>query len=95
MKDQLNYLPGGGNEDVTDIKSAEIIRCKDCIHFIAESGEKDSLFGIPSVGSHCGRFMCVTTEGFRNGERSIDNTYFWCNENDFCSKGERCEHWVG
>ena len=84
-----------------DVVSA--VRCKDCIYFQQEQiktseGTYRNKFpneGMVSVdvginiGSHCKRVVDVREEGFRDGEPTIERTYLWRNEDDFCSRGKR------
>ena len=85
------------------VDAVPVVRCKDCIYFQQEQiktseGTYRNKFpneGMVSVdvginiGSHCKRVVDVREEGFRDGEPTIERTYLWRNEDDFCSRGKR------
>lgn len=90
-------------QEMPTVDAVSVVRCKDCIYFQQEQvktseGTYRNKFpneGMVSVdvginiGSHCKRVVDVREEGFRDGEPTIERTYLWRNEDDFCSRGKR------
>lgn len=80
-----------------------VVRCEDCVHWMPKHVKMndgtirfyETNEGIVTiekginVGSYCKRFDDVTVHGYRDGEPCIDKTKAWCNQDDFCSYGER------
>ena len=99
----LQVKADGIIEDTPTVDAVPVVRCKDCIYFQQEQvktseGTYRNKFpneGMVSVdvginiGSHCKRVVDVREEGFRDGEPTIERTYLWRNEDDFCSRGKR------
>ena len=82
---------------------APVVRCKECVYWtprhvkmndgtIRFYERNEGIVTIEkgiNVGSYCKRFDDVTVHGYRDGEPCIDKTKAWCNQDDFCSYGER------
>ena len=82
---------------------APVVRCKECVYWtprhvkmndgtIRFYERNEGIVTIEkgiNVGSYCKRFYDVTVHGYRDGEPCIDKTKAWCNQDDFCSYGER------
>lgn len=80
-----------------------VVRCKECVYWTPRHVKMndgtirfyETNEGIVTiekginVGSYCKRFDDVTVHGYRDGEPCIDKTKAWCNQDDFCSYGER------
>ena len=80
-----------------------VVRCKECVYWtprhvkmndgtIRFYERNEGIVTIEkgiNVGSYCKRFDDVTVHGYRDGEPCIDKTKAWCNQDDFCSYGER------
>ena len=83
-----------------------VVRCKECVYWtprhvkmndgtIRFYERNEGIVTIEkgiNVGSYCKRFDDVTVHGYRDGEPCIDKTKAWCNQDDFCSYGERREN---
>ena len=99
----LQVKADGIIEDTPTVDAVPVVRCKDCIYFQQEQVKtSEGIYrnkfpneGMVSVdvginiGSHCKRVVDVREEGFRDGEPTIERTYLWRNEDDFCSRGKR------
>ena len=86
-----------------DSGAVEVVRCKNCVYWMPKHVKmndgtirfyepNEALVTIEkgiNVGSYCKRFDDVTVHGYRDGEPCIDKTKAWCNQDDFCSYGER------
>lgn len=80
-----------------------VVRCKECVYWTPRHVKMndgtirfyETNEGIVTiekginVGSYCKRFDDVTVHGYRDGEPCIGKTKAWCNQDDFCSYGER------
>ena len=80
-----------------------VVRCKECVYWMPRHVKmndgtirfyerNEGIVTIEkgiNVGSYCKRFDDVTVHGYRDGEPCIDKTKAWCNQDDFCSYGER------
>lgn len=83
-----------------------VVRCKECVYWMPRHVKmndgtirfyerNEGIVTIEkgiNVGSYCKRFDDVTVHGYRDGEPCIDKTKAWCNQDDFCSYGERREN---
>lgn len=83
-----------------------VVRCKECVYWtprhvkmndgtIRSYETNEGIVTIEkgiNVGSYCKRFDDVTVHGYRDGEPCIGKTKAWCNQDDFCSYGERREN---
>ena len=85
------------------VDAVPVVRCKECVYWTprhVKMNDGTIRFCEPNegivtiekginVGSYCKRFDDVTVHGYRDGEPCIDKTKAWCNQDDFCSYGER------
>lgn len=81
----------------------QVVHCKECVYWMPKHIKmndgtirfyepNEGIVSIEkgiNVGSYCKRFDDVTVQGYRDGEPCIDKTKAWCNQDDFCSYGER------
>ena len=98
VDDALDYID---SEPAADV--APVVRCKNCVYWMPKhvkvndgtirfNERNEGIVTIEkgiNVGSYCKRFDDVTVHGYRDGEPCIDKTKAWCNQDDFCSYGER------
>ena len=100
------YVDAKQIADAPTVDAVEVVRCKDCVYWMPKHVKmndgtirfyerNEGIVTIEkgiNVGSYCKRFDDVTVHGYRDGEPCIDKTKAWCNQDDFCSYGERREN---
>lgn len=100
------YVDAKQIADAPTVDAVEVVRCKECVYWMPRHVKmndgtirfyerNEGIVTIEkgiNVGSYCKRFDDVTVHGYRDGEPCIDKTKAWCNQDDFCSYGERREN---